>query len=349
MKLRTRRVRSQGLRAVAALLGASVAVVLAGCGNSSNQTSPSASTTVKTTASSTVSATPSKSASATPTKKTTALQSIDDIKVRGKYGSKPTVTVPSPFMVAKTQSKVLSQGSGVTVTKESVVKFNYVGMNARTGAVFDSSWATGRTPLTMPLAQLVPGFISSTAGRTVGSRVLMVINSADGYPQGGQGIEAGDSILFVIDILSATLDHPTGTAVSVPANLPQVIDVKGVPKVTIPKTSAPTKLTTQQVIKGTGDKVTANDTIVVNYAVYDWATGRQIASDYTTGKETGALSGLVPAWQKGLVGQPIGSRVLIVAPPSDAYGSKGNATPSIAPNSTLVYVIDVLYSYVPLQ
>lgn len=41
--------------------------------------------------------------------------------------------------------------------------------------------------------------------------------------------------------------------------------------------------------------------------------------------EAGQLSRLIPAWRRRLVGKPIGSRVIIVAPPAGTY-PQGNAT-----------------------
>ena len=77
-----------------------------------------------------------------------------------------------------------------------------------------------------------------------------------------------------------------------------------------------------------------------------WGDSRVVQSTYSNGSnspQTGALSGLVEGWQKGLVGQPVGSRVLLVVPPSQAYPD-GNTNPSIAPNTTMVYVVDILFT-----
>ena len=58
---------------------------------------------------------------------------------------------------------------------------------------------------------------------------------------------------------------------------------------------------------------------------------------------TAELSGLLPGMVKGLTGQTVGSRVLLVIPPADGYPD-GNATPSIKPGETLVIVADVLFT-----
>jgi FKBP-type peptidyl-prolyl cis-trans isomerase len=53
-----------------------------------------------------------------------------------------------------------------------------------------------------------------------------------------------------------------------------------------------------------------------------------------------SISGVVPGFQKALVGQKVGSQVVAVVTPADGYGDKGSG--SIPANATLVFVIDIL-------
>ena len=52
------------------------------------------------------------------------------------------------------------------------------------------------------------------------------------------------------------------------------------------------------------------------------------------------ISGVINCWDRGLPGLKEGARVMLVCPPDSAYGKVGR--PGIPPNSTLVFVIDVL-------
>ncbi len=274
------------------------------------------------------------------------MSSIDAVTVTGAFGKKPTVKGPYPFEITKTQSKVLIKGSGASVEKSSYVTFNYDLTDATTGKSLQSSF--GSAPLTAPVTGLIPGFTESIVGKKVGDRVLMVINSKDAYDSvGGSGdIKVGDTLIFVVDVLGVSRTQASGTTVKPPAGLPAVsVDSKGYPSLSIDTASAPpTKLVVQTLIKGDGAKVTAGDNILAHYRMYDWKTGKLLASDYEGAPEEAALGTLLSAWQKGLVGQTVGSRVMIIAPPADAYPN-GRATPSIAADATLVFVIDVLYAY----
>lgn len=51
---------------------------------------------------------------------------------------------------------------------------------------------------------------------------------------------------------------------------------------------------------------------------------------------------VIQGWDKGLVGQKVGSRVELVIPPDLGYGAQGQG--DIKPNATLVFVVDILKS-----
>ncbi len=54
---------------------------------------------------------------------------------------------------------------------------------------------------------------------------------------------------------------------------------------------------------------------------------------------------MIPAWDQGLVGQTVGSQVLLVVPPDQGYGPSGNSQAGIAGTDTLVFVVDILDAY----
>ena len=265
----------------------------------------------------------------------------------GAFGTAPTVTASYPLKMSQTVVKTISKGTGPVVSAaDALVEVNHVGINMATGETFDSSFERGGTA-SFTLDQVVTGFAKAIKGQTVGSRVLVGMTGEDGYDAvGGNaeiGINLGDSLLFVLDIVSTQLTGPHGTPVAPVAGLPTVIDANGVPTVTIPAGVAPSAdLKVHPLIKGDGAAVTLSDDITVNYVAVNYADGKIIESTFGQAPESGSLLQLIPAWRTGLVDQTVGSRVLIVSPPSQAY-PKGNATPSIQPGTTIVYVVDILY------
>ena len=119
------------------------------------------------------------------------------------------------------------------------------------------------------------------------------------------------------------------------------------PQIQVPKGTPPGKLVVKTLIKGTGAPVKAGQSIVVRYVAL-WRTGKVFNGNWpTTTKPTApptvfTLGKLIPAWNTGLVGVPVGSRIMMVVPPAEGYGKKGSFQAGIKGTDTLVFVIDVL-------
>ena len=302
-------------------------------------------------ASPTPSATPSASESATPTSTPTpsatvpAVNTVDGIKVAGAAGAAPTVTVPAPMAIDETRSKVLVAGTGYQVPVGGIVDVQYVGYNGRTGAKFDSSWDRGASAV-FPLDKVVAGFRKGLEGKRVGDRVLLAMPGKDAYDEGGgnpdAGIEVGDTLIFVVDVVATSVASASGTAVAPAAGLPAVTWADGKPSVAIPAGAAvPTTTTIQPLVKGSGRAVGEKDYIQVHYRSWSWKTGKQLEDRWAT-PDVGNIAETIPAWRSWVVGQPIGSRILIVASPTDSY-PEGSNNPPLEKGDTLVYVVDILF------
>jgi peptidylprolyl isomerase len=331
---------------VAVVLGlASSLLLLFGCSKDkpAETTPPASPSATPATASPSSSPTPKATPKPKPIK---ASDNFDKVTVTGGFGEEPKVKVDSPWAIDKTRAKVLQAGKGPVVGEGQGVEVNYYGVNGRTGKKFDESFTRGQ-PIAFSLAQVVPGFSKGLVGQRKGSRVLIAMPGKDGYDaMGGNpqaGIEVGDTLIFVVDLVDVQLAGPEGATVQPKAGLPTVTDKGGKPEVTIPESAPPTALQVQPLIKGKGKKIGANDTITFNYLWVRWSDGKVLEETYGGKPASTELSGLLPGIVKGLTGQTVGSRVLLVIPPADGYPD-GNATPSIKPGETLVIVVDLLFA-----
>ena len=224
----------------------------------------------------------------------------------------------------------------------STVTVNYVGVNGRTGAVFDSSFQRGQAA-TFSMDGVITGFKNGLTGQKVGSRVLIGMTGADGYAQGNPqaGIQAGDSLVFVVDIVFASYDEATGEAVTPAAGLPTVTVTEGKPELTFPEGGVNAEqLVVQPLIKGAGTAIEANSTISVKYRIWGAKSGKLIMDGWQ-GPQTGKLSTLINGWKTGLLGQTAGSRVMLVVPVADSYPN-GEPSKGLEVGEGVVYVIDVL-------
>jgi peptidylprolyl isomerase len=277
------------------------------------------------------------------------------VKVTGDVGKKPTVTLASkPTTVTASSSVVVKPGTGPVITKGQRVTVDYLLLNGKDGKEADTSFGKTSANFVADPARLMPGLAKGMIGQKVGSRVLLGVPPAEGFGAQGNpqlGFAATDTLLFVLDLKAARtpLAKATGTPVTPPKGLPTVAyDAKGVPTIKVPKTTPPKKLVVQQLIKGTGPAVKKGQTLSAAYAGVIWGTGKEFDSSYKSGsllERPIGVGQLVPGFDKGIVGQPVGSRLLLVLPPAEGYGSGGSSQAGIKGTDTLVFVVDVLDAF----
>jgi peptidylprolyl isomerase len=273
------------------------------------------------------------------------------VSVTGALGADPTVTAPTPFAVKETGKVVLTKGTGPVVAKGQRVTVNYAGYNATDGKQFDSSFKGKPRSFILDENTTLPGLVKGVVGSTIGSRLLLAIPPDDAYGTQGAaaaGIGPTDTILVVVDVQSAknVLTRATGTAVPPKAGLPTVkVSNKGKPSITLPAGKAPTTLVVQPLITGAGAKVQKSQDITVHYTGVLWPGGKQFDSSWDRGQPSTFRIGagqVIAGWDEGLVGQPVGSQVLLVIPPDKGYGAAGQPEGGIKGTDTLVFVVDIL-------
>jgi peptidylprolyl isomerase len=281
--------------------------------------------------------------------KSTGDSALAAVKVAGKAGEKPAVTVKAPFSLKATSTRVITPGKGPKVATGQSVNVHYVLVNGRDGKEVQTTFGQPRVVFTADETKLIKGLARGITGQQVGSRVLVGIPPADAF--GAQGnsqlaVQKDDTLLFVLDLLSIPRAKADGAAVSPKAGLPTVtVDDKGEPTITVPKTKAPTTLVTQPLIKGTGPAVKAGQTLTAHYTGVVWPGGKLFDSSFKRGQPANFPIGIgqvVKGWDQGLVGQTVGSRVLLVIPPALGYGKNGQPEAGIKGTDTLVFVVDIL-------
>lgn len=272
--------------------------------------------------------------------------------VKGAFAKVPTITLPGPTP-SGFSATVITAGTGATVAKGDLLQAHYIGQTWRGAKVFDQSYERG-TPAAFPIGvgQVIPGWDEGLVGKKVGSRVLLVLPPDKGYgTQGNQGagILGTDTLVFVVDIIGSfgATASADGTPVAPVAGLPTVSATPGKkPTITIPTgTPAPAALVAQDLLKGSGAVVKEGQTLIAQYVGVVYGTGTQFDASWDRGQPASFPIGVgqvIPGWDKGLVGRTIGSRVLLVIPPKDGYGTSGNAQAGIKGTDTLVFVVDIL-------
>lgn len=94
---------------------------------------------------------------------------------------------------------------------------------------------------------------------------------------------------------------------------------------------------------GNGASVAIGDTITVNYCGVGQSSGAMFDSSWARGEPaTFGLNpgGLIEGWVQGVPGMQIGERRLLQIPGDLGYGANG--TGGIAPNETLIFVVELV-------
>jgi peptidylprolyl isomerase len=103
----------------------------------------------------------------------------------------------------------------------------------------------------------------------------------------------------------------------------------------------PTELQITDLIVGDGPEAVTGGLVDVHYVGVEFDTGEQFDSSWDRGEPSSfSLGQVIEGWSQGLAGQTVGSQVLLVVPPALGYGEEEKD--SIPPNSTLVFVVDIL-------
>jgi hypothetical protein len=98
------------------------------------------------------------------------------------------------------------------------------------------------------------------------------------------------------------------------------------------------------ITEGDGPPVEVGQTLTVNYLGAVYQGEEPFDESYSTGQPVQFPIGvgqLIPGWDQGIPGVPVGSRIIMSIPPDLGYGEQGSP-PVIPGGSTLFFVIDVI-------
>lgn len=284
----------------------------------------------------------------------------ESVKVTGDFGALPVVIFDQGIDAAETQRSVVIEGDGDVAVAGDTVLVQFSILNGATAVNINGTSYKEGEEAAFPLDDtLLPGLVKTMECSSVGSRVVGVIPPDDAFGAAGSenlGIGADEDIVFVADIVSIQ-PAPTPSAETPSAVLPKadgadqppvegmptvVLDDTGRPTVTIPATDPPTDLQLAVLKKGDGAEVAEGADVTVHYEGVNWATGEVFDESWARGEPSTFNTGQVIAgFTQALVGQTVGSQVLVVIPPALAYGEAGSSTHELA-GQTLVFVIDIL-------
>lgn len=265
---------------------------------------------------------------------------LSAVTVSEDLGTEPTVEFEGPLEVTAPDAAVIVAGDGDTIGEGDTVIVRSAYVDASTGEMLQSWWqgapASGIQVDPAAIGEEAASFLTTV---TVGSRFAMA-----GWQQSQTGqsislIQVGD-IDRIVQPLRAEGEpqEPSGSFPTV------TLAENGAPSLdSAPEGEPPTETTREVLIEGTGDPTAEGDYLTMQYTGWAWDTGEQFDSSWDRGAPFGFVQGqgmVIPGWDENLLDLPVGSQVMLVIPPADAYGE--DPAGHQLGGKTLVFVVDVL-------
>jgi hypothetical protein len=288
------------------------------------------------------------------------------VSASGSFGANPKAKVPTPLVAKSVEVSTLKKGSGLLLGKGDIAD---VTLTLYTGADGASAGATGygrSKQIALPVgdtsATLPTVFAKSLMCDRVGSRVVTVLTAAQFYGSAAKATAASHDpktvLVAVTDIDKGYRGRATGILQPLQSGFPSVVTAgDGTPGLTLDLQLPPKTLQHELVRGGNGKKVKAGQDVLLQVQAVQWtnpAPTSTFDSTWTThaprfykltalAKNAGGFS-LDPGSVKALVGQRVGSQVLVVVPSKDGY-PKGDVPTGYPTSGTLIFVYDILGTY----
>lgn len=274
------------------------------------------------------------------------------VDVSGKFGSTPKVDFPTPIVTYNSEATQVIAGDGERLTAGQPARVELSIFNGTNGEEIQSTGFEGVGIITMTGESTLPAVGKALECATVGSRIVIAASPKDAHNSAAipdLKVAEDDSFIFVLDVLDAYLPKANGAPQSPNPGDPVVVTApNGAPGVTIPQSGGsavepPEELVVSTLVRGEGEEIEAGSYAVVQYTGVLWDTSKVF--DSTWADNAPAVfqlteDSVVKGFLDGLVGQTVGSQVLLVVPPELGYGDAGNG--SVPAGATLVFVVDIL-------
>ena len=266
---------------------------------------------------------------------------LDAVVVQGDLGGEPTVTFELPFAVTAPVARVDVAGEGEPLEPGQRLSIDYVVVDGDDGTTVASTRETGaRESITLGDPQIVAALNDLLAEQNLGTRVVIAVPGGPAT----ETTEAYPAVVMAMEVVAIAASRAEGEALPPVAGLPIVtLAENGSPSVEIPAgTDEPTELVAETLIRGAGPVVETGQALTVHYTGWLW-DGTVFDSSWESGVPLTTQIGLgqvIVGWDEGLVGQTVGSQVLLVIPSDLAYGPEGSG--QIPPDAPLVFVVDIL-------
>jgi hypothetical protein len=264
---------------------------------------------------------------------------LDLVDVSGQVGSEPQVSMKTPFHVAETKVADVELGDGTAITEPNQLAL--VDVTVFSGETGESVVSTrysdslAQVPALSQLAATFPTLADDLQCATEGSRLVVALAPEDIPEEVAAQLapEQDESLVLVVDLRRVYLAKADGADQFTESHgLPTVVRAPdGRPGIIIPDADAPTEQVVETLKRGDGPEVAEGSSARVALTGVRWDTRDVTVNTWEAGQPETLVPGGQdsPAFAEALVGQTVGSQLLVVEP---GEGS----------TSAVAYVVDIL-------
>lgn len=256
---------------------------------------------------------------------------LDLVTVSGELGQTPVVDFPSPLNTPDILSQTVIHGEKTPLVADQMIEAAIAQYSGADGSVLATNGFSPNAPVRVPLTegQSPEWLLDILLGSSVGDRIVFTVPlielGATESILAMEGLPVTSSSIFVLDILKAYLPKADGSDQMVTDNrLPSVSYApNGTPGLTFRDTEAPTELTQVLLKKGTRQTVESTDSVLVHYQMWDWDDRRVTGTSWPSNTPyfVPADMGIYEIPSEALIGQTIGSQIMIVHPAEGTSGA----------------------------
>ncbi len=275
------------------------------------------------------------------------------VGARGTFAHTPIVDFPTPFVSRDANTATLISGTGDVIRSGDYVDFEATAYLGTDKSVLTSTayGQNGSEPQRIPIVAGASVLSDSFLCHRAGDRFTLAGTTLDLFGTAStNGVAPTDTVVIVFDVVGVYPHSSSGMPQIAQDGMPAVTSTpEGRPGIAMPKTPAPTELRIETLTKGNGPVIAEGQSVVAHYlgviwggSVFDstWDKNRPVTLVAQSFIDNAGV-GVVPGFAKALIGQTVGSRVVVAIPPSEGYPA-GQSPTSIPADSTMIFVIDIL-------
>lgn len=273
------------------------------------------------------------------------------VTATGALDSDPQATFPTPLVANSISVSVASRGDGDTVPADGSVDLTLSIYYGETGepVATQSGNITALGIRTFVDDGAFP-FTDAIACASEGSRVVAAGTARQLFGEDSLGLDPATSLVVVADVDTLYLGKANGADQLAQAGYPAVVLApNGRPGITFSLADLDGDLSSVALKQGSGATVDEGDTVVANVTGAVWGSKETFVSSWDRLAPTSLTvadldangNGVPPGLKEALVGQKVGSQLLVVLSGDDSYPA-GSEPAGVTAGDTVVFVVDIL-------